>query len=181
MSRKLTLFFLLLPLFGAMAQAQPRQRVETSTDVLMFAAPAAALATTLALGDYKGTKQLVFSGATALAVSYILKFSIRKERPDGSNFRSFPSYHTAMAFQGASFVQRRYGWKYALPAYLVSGYVAWGRTYARRHDWWDVLGGAAAGVGSTYIFTRPYARKHNLSLVPVAGGGHYGVHASITF
>ena len=34
---------------------------------------------------------------------------------------------------------------------------------------------------SAYIFTRPFAKKHNLSISPVAGDGHYGVYASMTF
>ena len=89
----------------------------------MFATPAAGFITTLVTGDYKGTKQLVFGAATSIAASYLLKYSVKKQRPDGSDFHSFPSNHTAMAFQGAAFIQRRYGWKYAIPAYLVSGYV----------------------------------------------------------
>jgi len=42
-------------------------------------------------------------------------------------------------------------------------------------------GGAVIGAGSAYIFTRPFAKKHNLSISPVAGDGHYGVYASMTF
>ena len=41
--------------------------------------------------------------------------------------------------------------------------------------------GAVIGAGSAYIFTRPFAKKHNLSISPVAGDGHYGVYASMTF
>lgn len=28
------------------------------------------------------------------------------------------------------------------------------------HDIWDVLAGAFVGIGSTYLFTTPYTRKH---------------------
>lgn len=165
-----------------LTQAQSRETVKTSTDILMFATPIAGLVTTLAIGDHKGTKQLLFAGATSLASSYLLKYSIKKQRPDGSDNHSFPSNHTAMAFQGASFIQFRYGWKYAIPAYLVSGYVAWGRVYSKRHDGWDVLSGAAIGIGSSYLFTKPFARKHNLVISPaVFGEEHWGIYASITF
>ena len=51
----------------------------------------------------------------------------------------------------------------------------------KKHDWWDVAAGAVIGAGSAYIFTRPFAKKHNLSISPVAGDGHYGVYASMTF
>ncbi len=164
------------------AKAQTRETVKTSTDILMFATPFAGLVTTFAIGDYKGTKELILGGATSVASSYLLKYSIQKERPDGSDCHSFPSNHTAMAFQGASFIHLRYGWKYAIPAYLVSGYVAWGRVYAKRHDCWDVLAGAAIGVGSSYIFTRPFVKKNNLTISPVVlGEKHWGIFASLTF
>lgn len=164
------------------AKGQSRQAVKTSTDVLLFVTPVAGFVSSLALKDYQGTKQIVLSGATNLAVTYILKYSIKKERPDHSNFHSMPSAHTSIAFQGASFIQRRYGWKWGVPAYVLSAYVGWGRTYAKRHDWWDVAAGAALGTASTYIFTRPFAQKHHLILSPVMLNGSYpGLYASIRF
>lgn len=161
-------------------QAQTRKAVETSTDILMFAAPVAGFVGSLVIGDYKGTKQIVLGGATNLAVTYALKYTIKKERPDHSDHHAFPSNHTSVSFQGAAFIQRRYGWKWGIPAYLVSAYVGWGRTYCKQHDWWDVLGGAAIGTASAYIFTRPFARKHNLLLAPAMMNGQYpGVYFSI--
>ncbi len=41
--------------------------------------------------------------------------------------------------------------------------------------------GAAMGIGSAYIFTRPFAQKHNLTLSPLAGDKHFGIYASMTF
>ena len=162
--------------------AQPREAVKKSTDVLMFATPAAGFVTSLLLKDYEGTKQLVLGAATSVAASYLLKYTVKKERPDGSDRHAFPSNHTAMSFQGAAFIQRRYGWKYGIPAYLLSGYVAWGRVYAKRHDGWDVLAGAAIGIGSGYLFTRPFAKKHHLTLSPaVFDGDRWGIYASLTF
>lgn len=163
-------------------RAQSRKAIETSTDVLAFVNPVAGFVGSLAIGDYKGTKQIVIGGATSLAATYLLKYTVSKERPDGSDHHSFPSAHTSVAFQGASFIQRRYGWKFGAPAYVISTYVAWGRIYAKKHDIWDVLGGAAIGAASSYIFTRPFAREHNLTLAPsVIGNGYPGFYASITF
>lgn len=28
------------------------------------------------------------------------------------------------------------------------------------HDIWDVFAGAVSGIGSTYLFTTPYTKKH---------------------
>ena len=148
----------------------------------MIITPVAGFAGSLAIGDYQGTKQIIFSGAMNMAMTYALKYVIRKERPDHSDHHAFPSSHTSVSFQGASFIQRRYGWKFGLPAYLLSAYVGWGRTYAKKHDWWDIIGGAAIGTASSYIFTRPFARKHNITFSPVIlSGQHPGFYASIRF
>lgn len=178
---KFTTSFLFFFLLFAVVNAQ-RKAVETSTDILMAVNPVAGFVGSLVIGDYQGTKQIVLSGATSLAATYILKYAIKKERPDHSNTHSFPSAHVSISSQGASFLQHRYGWKFGAPAYLISAYVGWGRTYAKKHDWWDVLGGAVIGVGSTYIFTRPFARKHNFTLSPAVMSDRYpGFYASMTF
>lgn len=147
----------------------------------MFVTPVAGFVSTLAMGDYQGTKQIILSGATNLAITYALKYTVKKERPDHSSHHAFPSSHVSITFQGASFIQRRYGWKWGAPAYLLSAYIGWGRTYAKQHDWWDVLGGAVIGAGSSYIFTRPYCRKHNVTLSPSVLNGRYpGFYASFS-
>lgn len=174
----LLIILAVIPYLPVVAQ---KKAVEKSGDVLVFATPVASLATTLLLKDYQGLKQAAFSGATALATTYALKYIVKKERPDRSDNLSFPSAHTMVSFTGAAFIQRRYGWKYGVPAYLVSSYVAWSRVYADKHDWWDVLGGAAIGIGSSYIFTRPFAKKHNLAISPVMIDNNIGIYASMTF
>lgn len=77
-----------------------------------------------------------------------------------------------MAFQGAAFIHKRYGWKYAVPAYLGSAFVAWSRVESDNHYAVDVVSGAAIGIVSSMIFTRPYK---GFVVTPVAYGGFYGV------
>ncbi len=158
-----------------------RKAVRTSGDILMLVTPAASLAATLALQDWEGLKQGALTGITAVGTTFILKYLIDKERPDYSDNESFPSMHATVSFAGAAFIQKRYGWTYGIPAYLLSAYVGWSRVYGKKHDWWDVAAGAAIGIGSGYIFTHPFVQKHNLTITPVAGGGHVGVYASMTF
>ena len=163
-------------------QAQNRDAIETSTDIAMFAPAAVGAGAALIKGDYKGLLQLGESLAVSVAVSYALKYTVKKERPDGSDNHAFPSNHTGFSFAGATFLQKRYGWKWGVPAYLVSGYVAWGRIYAKRHDFWDVLAGAAIGVGSGFLFTTPFAKKHDVVLAPMVNHeGNYGVYFSMKF
>ena len=120
--------------------------LEDAGDVLMIALPAAAGITTLIKKDYEGTKQFGLSYATGFLVTHGLKRLIRKERPEGRNlFDAFPSGHTSSAFSGASFIQRRYGWKYGKYAYVLAAIVGVSRVEGPDgwHDYWDVLAGAA--------------------------------------
>lgn len=174
------IFLMLCFSFGSMAQY--RKSIETSTDILAFVNPVAGFVGSMAIRDFQGSKQIVLGGITNLATNYLLEYSIRKKRPDGSGHHAFPSTHTAVSFQGAAFLQRRYGWKFGAPAYLLSAYVGWGRIYAKKHDIWDVLAGAAIGAGSAYIYTRPFAKKQELTLSPtVMGTGYPGLYASLRF
>ena len=158
-----------------------RKAVRTTGDVGAVLLPVAGLTAVLLQKDWQGLKQGVFSGVTTLGVTYALKYIVKKERPDHSDNHSFPSMHTSTSFAAAAFIQRRYGWQWRLPSYILSTYVGWTRVYGKKHDWWDVAAGAVIGAGSSYIFTRPFAKEHNLTISPVAGDGHYGVYASMTF
>lgn len=168
----------------ALAQTAPlsdgRKAVKYSSDAILVAMPAATLTAIIIERDWTGLKQAAFSTAATLGATYLLKYTVSKERPDHSDSHSFPSAHTSITFANAAFVQRRYGWRWGLPAYVLATYVGWARTYAKKHDWWDVAAGAAIGAGSSYIFTRPFAKEHNLTVVPVADGRHFGLAASFT-
>ena len=59
----------------------------------------------------------------AQAFTQAIKFSVRRERPDGSNRHSFPSGHASATFATATVLQRHLGWKAALPTYTVATYV----------------------------------------------------------
>ena len=136
--------------------------LEGTGDVLQLALPAAAGLTTILKKDWKGAKQFALSYTTSLLVTHSLKKIVRKKRPEGRHlYDSFPSGHTTSAFSGASFIQRRYGWKYGKWAYILAGIVGISRIEGPDgwHDIWDVLAGAGVGVGSTYIFTTPYENQ----------------------
>lgn len=133
--------------------------LEDTGDVLQIALPLSAGLATVFQKDYQGTKQLAFSYASTMALTYALKYTTKRQRPEGRNsYDSFPSGHTSSAFSGASFIQRRYGWKYGKYAYILAALTGVSRMEGPDgyHDIWDVLGGAAVGIGSTYLFTKPY-------------------------
>ena len=183
--RLLSLFLSLLFWLPGYSQAievtGSRNAVRTTGDIIAIAIPVACGITTYALKDWDGMKQGVLAGASSVGVVAVLKLVIDKERPDKSNYNSFPSMHSAISFTGAAFIQKRYGWKWGIPAYTAASFVGWSRVYGKKHDWWDVATGATLGIASAYIFTQPFAEKYNFSLAPSAGSRHIGIHASIQF
>ncbi|TLP75709.1 phosphatase PAP2 family protein [Maribacter sp. ACAM166] len=134
--------------------------IQTSGDILLFVMPATALTSSLVIGDYEGTWQFAKGFTLNQAVTIGLKYATDKKRPFNNGNRAFPSGHTSTTFQSAAFIQKRYGWSYGIPAYILAGYTGYSRINAQKHDSWDVLAGAVVGIGSAYIFTTPYQREH---------------------
>lgn len=155
--------------------------VGTTTDITAVALPVATLVGVLLTGDWEGLRQGIYTAVAGVSAVYILKFSVREKRPDGSNYSSFPSMHSATAFGSAAFLQRRYGWKFGAPAYALAAYTAVGRVVAKKHFWWDCVAGAAIGAASAYIFTTPWARRHELAVAPTATETSTGIVASFSF
>ena len=149
--------------------------LEGTGDVLQLGIPVSAAMITLIKEDFEGTKQLALSYATTLALTYGLKYTVKKQRPEGrEQYDAFPSGHTSSAFSGASFIQKRYGWKYGWIGYALACVVAVSRTEGPDgfHDFWDVLGGATIGIVSTQLFTSPYEKKP-IDLTFYSGDGNY--------
>lgn len=145
------------------AEIRMETTIEKIGDYAQFAPQAASLISILLHNDEEGGWQYAKSSAANLIITWTLKYAINKPRPEGRlDGHAFPSGHTSHAFQGAAFLQQRYGWAYGVPAYLVAGFVAYSRLEGinTRHDGWDVLGGIIVGIGSSYIFTTPYQQDH---------------------
>jgi membrane-associated phospholipid phosphatase len=67
-----------------------------------------------------------------------LKVAIHRDRllrDDGTraNGFSFPSAHAAVTFAAATVFQQHFGWKAAIPTYVVASYVAMSRLHDERH------------------------------------------------
>ncbi len=168
---------------GALAfasQLDAQDGVETSGDILATALPAAALISTLVWkDDQPATLQFAKTIVTSFGVTHVLKRVVNKPRPNGGN-HAWPSGHTSSAFSGAAFLQIRHGWRVGIPAYLLAGYVGWTRVYVDAHDYWDFLGGAIIGVGSAYLFTKPYD-PNRVAISLGKRDGDYSIEFSFRF
>jgi membrane-associated phospholipid phosphatase len=153
--------------------------IEKAGDIVALAIPAIAYGSTHYMDDKLGRKQFYQSFATNLGVTYALKSTIDKERPDGSDNKSFPSGHTSVAFQGASFIHKRYGLEYSIPAYIGAGFVAYSRVEADEHDVTDVVAGAALGIASSMYLTKSY--NDQLYIAPSLSPDYYGLTVHYQF
>lgn len=87
------------------------------------------------------------------SVTNAVKYTIKRERPDGRAHNSYPSGHTATAFMCATMLHKEYG-ETVSPWISVGGYgiaatTGIFRVIANRHWCSDVMGGAAIGIFST--------------------------------
>ena len=138
---------------------------------------------TYGTGKAFGDKKMAYAGrdiVRAQVVSQVmvqsLKYVVRRDRPDHSNNKSFPSGHSASAFATATVLQRYYGWKVGVPAYALGSYVALARMSWNRHHATDVVMGAGFGIAAARTVTMSVANsKFSVGVQPQVGG------ASINF
>lgn len=169
-----TIFFTLsfLSFTPLKAYAINIKKIEKAGDLIQIAIPTIAYGSTFLLDDKEGRNQFYKGLATNFIVTDALKYTINRTRPNG-NDHSFPSGHTSAAFQGASFIHKRYGFKYAFPAYLGAIFVGYSRVKASKHYTSDVFAGAIIGTLSSWYFTKEYKNKAVISLN--AAPGYYGL------
>jgi hypothetical protein len=113
---------------------------------------------------------LIRSLAVSEALTQALKYTVRRERPDGSGRNSFPSGHAAGTFAFATALERHLGWRGSIPAYLISSYVATSRLHENRHFLSDVVFGSAVGIIAGRTVTRHGHDYYSAEAQPVPGG-----------
>ena len=146
---------------------------EQAGDILTLLIPAVALGSTLYKNDHNGSIEFLKAYGSTAAATQILKYTVRAPRPNNpDSVTSFPSGHTSSAFSGASFIHKRYGLKYAIPAYIGAIYTGYSRVKAEKHYTRDVIAGALLGMGFSWYFVSPYK---NLKITPTVGDETYGV------
>ena len=105
------------------------------------------------------------------SVTFAIKTAVRRERPDHSNKRAFPSGHASTTFATAAVMDRYFGWRVAVPSYVMASYVSASRLRANRHHLSDVVFGAAVGVWAGRAVPARHARSgYSWMPTPVPGG-----------
>lgn len=106
---------------------------------------------------------------SATAVSFALKYSVARARPDSDTKTSFPSGHTQFSFATAESMNRSYGLKLGIPFYGMATLTGLSRLADKAHWFSDVTAGATIGI----LFGRS-ASKRNIVISPMnvsRGGG----------
>jgi hypothetical protein len=148
-----------------------------------FLVQAGAAVGTWAIGKLSDSSKTTEVGGDLLRAQLVsqivvqgVKLATHRERPDGSNYHSFPSGHTASAFASASALNRHLGWKAGVPAYGFATFVAMSRMSANKHHMSDVIMGAAVGLAAGRAVTvGGGGAKFDLGVAPTQGG------AAVTF
>ena len=154
------------------AQTAEAATVESLGTDVAIAMPVIAGGISLAKNDWTGVAQMTADTVATVGVAYALKKVIKERRPDGSDYKSFPSDTAALGFAPAQFLWDRYGWQYGVPAYAAATFVAYSRVDARKHHWYDVTASAAMAFGFSKLFTTRYHRQLDYG-VGLTDGGAY--------
>lgn len=130
-------------------------RFRTRIDDYLQFSPIVAAYTLDAMGIHSKTDLpnrtaiLVKGELTMLGVVTLLKNTTHELRPDGSDYHSFPSGHTAQAFAAATFLSEEYKYRFKwMPyaAYGVASSIGLLRVANNKHYISDVLVGAGIGI-----------------------------------
>jgi undecaprenyl-diphosphatase len=122
---------------------------------------------------------LIISSVATLVFTTTVKDLIRRQRPfvlypyilNKSRVYnldySFPSGHTASAFNTATFISLSYPrWYIIAPSFVYAGAVGYSRMYLGVHYSTDVFAGAALGAGTawlTYYINKKLNKRQNVS------------------
>ena len=165
----------ILALCGPAEAASDHKGIETAGTAVAIALPVAAAGSSLAHhGDWEGVGELAESTALTVGAALILKQIVHEQRPDHSDFKSFPSDTAALAFAPANYLWDRYGWQYGAPAYAAAVFVGYSRVDAKKHHWYDVAASAGMAFAFNYALVTPYHDRYRFTAS--ADPDEIGVH-----
>lgn len=140
---------------------------------------------------FNQTKYLLISNIISSGITFGLKNTITKTRPNGLP-ESFPSGHTTFAFTNATVLFNEFQQSSPLLAYSGYAFAATTGTFrVLNNEHWlsDVLVGAGIGILATHIVYyfeplksfNPFQKSKNISLIPTIDRYGYGFYFSLKY
>jgi membrane-associated phospholipid phosphatase len=151
-----------LAMLGALDAPANAKALTTAGTGMAIALPLIAGGISVYKDDWNGVGQLAVETVATVGTVYALKNIVREQRPDGSDFQSFPSDTTALAASGSSYLWARYGWQYGLPAFAATQFVSFTRVDARKHHWYDTAASSLIAIGYSQIFVSRFRKRYNV-------------------
>ncbi len=171
MRHSLALALAMLLCAPSAAQAAGNKALTTSGTMVAIALPVVAGGISIYKDDWNGAAQLGLNTVLTVGTAFALKQVIRERRPDGSDWKSFPSDTTALAASGSSYLWKRYGWEYGLPAFAASQFVSFTRVEAKKHHWYDTLASSVIAIGYSQLVVSRYNRYNFYSSLEASPDG----------
>ena len=108
-------------------------------------------------GKHQFAEKLALYALTNIIIGSVvepMKYIVHRERPNKSDFKSFPSGHTTTAFAAAELLHQEYGhlspW-ISIAGYTTAAATAYLRIHNNEHWLGDVIAGAGIGIASTRL------------------------------
>jgi membrane-associated phospholipid phosphatase len=167
---------------SAPTAAATTSKIETAGKIVAFSLPLVAVG--ISVGhheDWDGVAELGVSTVATLGAAYLLGQVVHEQRPDHSDFHSFPSDTAALAYAPADYLWARYGWQYGLPAYAAATFVGYSRVDAKKHHWYDVAASSVIAFGVNYAIVTRYHENNRYGVYASADPDSIGVHFTMNW
>jgi membrane-associated phospholipid phosphatase len=162
--------------------AAKTQDLETAGTAVAIALPVAAGGISLLHNqDWDGVYELGASTALTVGTALILKQIVHEQRPDHSDFQSFPSDTAALAYSSADYLWGRYGWEWGVPAYAAAMFAGYSRVETKKHHWYDVAASSAIALAFNYAIVTRYRGNERYGLYASADSDSVGLHFEAHF
>ena len=163
------------------ASGTVNKTIESAGTDVAIALPLVAGGISLMHDDWDGVAELSVSTVATVGIAYGLSHIVHEQRPDHSDFHSFPSDTAALGYASADYLWARYGWQYGVPAYAAAMFVGYSRVDAKKHHWYDVMASSAIAFGVNYAIVTRYHANSRYSVYANADPDSIGVHFAMNW
>lgn len=140
--------------------------------------PVASLGYALIIKDFLGFRQQAMGWVAVVGATYAIKYALYfaapyapnaldfAKRPKVESYEAFPSGHTSSAFAAVGFLQKRYGSRLGIPAFIVAVAMGESRILLEKHTILQVVCGGILGFLLSFFCASPFVKIHTSSILP---------------